>query len=111
MFGWSSAATARFHFETLPPRGIAGHFGWKNLQRDVAIQARVASAVDLAHSPGAQQGEDLVRAESGPGGEWHRISLILLHWRIAVTLDRRRLNHLGRGFKGPNAEPTKWTVS
>ena len=40
----------------------------QDLDRDVAVEARVARAVDLAHAAGAEGGEDLVGAEAGSGG-------------------------------------------
>ena len=41
------------------------------LQRHLAIQIRVARAIDLAHPAGAQRAEDFVRAEASAGGEGH----------------------------------------
>jgi hypothetical protein len=32
---------------------------WQNLQSDIAVQSRVAGAVDFAHSASAQQFDDL----------------------------------------------------
>ena len=43
----------------------------QHLDGDGAVQAGVAGLVDLAHTPGAEGGLDLVRAEGGAGIEWH----------------------------------------
>ena len=43
----------------------------KNLDGDVAAEARLAGAVDLAHPTRAEGGEDLVRTEAGAGGQSH----------------------------------------
>ena len=43
----------------------------QHLDRDVALEARVARAVHLAHAAGAERRQDLVRAETGPGREGH----------------------------------------
>ena len=45
----------------------------QDLDRDGAIQARVARLVDLAHSAGADWREDLVRAEASSGGQRHEL--------------------------------------
>jgi len=37
----------------------------ENLDRDVAIQLRVARAIDLAHAAGAERCHDFIRPESG----------------------------------------------
>jgi len=42
---------------------IARKGGRQELQRDVAIQLGVARPIDLAHTPGTERGEDLVRPE------------------------------------------------
>ena len=41
--------------------------GRQDLDRDLAAQARVAGAVDLAHAARAEGGEDLVGPEAGAG--------------------------------------------
>ena len=41
----------------------------QNLQRDVAIELRIAGAVHLAHSAGAERRHDFIRAETRAGGE------------------------------------------
>jgi len=45
--------------------------GGQDLDRDLAAEAGVAGAVDLAHAPGAEGGEHLVRPEFRPGSEAH----------------------------------------
>ena len=48
---------------------IGGERVRQDLQGDVAIELRVASAIHLAHATGANGRDDLVRAESGSWGE------------------------------------------
>ena len=44
----------------------------QDLDRDVAIQLRIARAIDLAHAPFADLRGDFVDAEAGAGGEGQR---------------------------------------
>src|SRR5687767_15335280 len=43
----------------------------KYLDRDVPVELPIPSPVDLPHSARAERCEDLVRPETGPGGECH----------------------------------------
>jgi hypothetical protein len=43
----------------------------KDLDRNIAAEARIVGEVDLAHPSGAQQGPDLIRPEAGLGRERH----------------------------------------
>ena len=52
----------------------------KDLDGDVAVELRVAGAVDLAHAAGAERGKDLVGAESRAGGERHFAATSL--WKL-----------------------------
>ncbi len=59
----------RLALESREPVRISGeHFG-KNFDRDVAVKLRIARAVDLAHSAGAERREDLVHAEAHSGAK------------------------------------------
>jgi len=51
--------------------GILRECGGQDLDRDVALQARVAGAIDLAHSAGAEHRFDFVRAEARSALEGH----------------------------------------
>ena len=62
---------ARLALEALPPLG-RGHVAGQHLDRDVAAEAAVASAVHLAHSPGTDGREDLVDAEASADRQAHR---------------------------------------
>jgi hypothetical protein len=42
---------------------------------DVAIEARIARAVDLAHASGAEGRQDLVGPETGSVQEWQGLSI------------------------------------
>ena len=64
----------RFAAEPRQSIRIAGQERRQDFQRDVAIELGVARAIDLAHTPGAERGEDLIRAESSAGRQrqgWH----------------------------------------
>src|SRR5207244_1874276 len=45
----------------------------EDLDRDLALQVRVVSAVDLAHAAGAERAADLVGAETGSGWQRHEL--------------------------------------
>ena len=49
--------------------GVGEYVDRQDLDRDGAIEPRVARLVDLAHAAGADGGDDLVRAESGAWGD------------------------------------------
>ncbi len=44
---------------------------WKNLQRDVAPQSRVARAIYFAHPARPERGKDFVRPQTSSSGEGH----------------------------------------
>ena len=73
MFGWESAATVlRLALEAAhAARGSDAVRLGQDLERDVAVEPRVARAVDLAHAARAEGRDDLVRAEAGPLRETH----------------------------------------
>jgi hypothetical protein len=41
---------------------------WQNFQRNLAAEARIASAIDFAHSARAERRENFVRTKFGAGG-------------------------------------------
>ena len=53
--------------ETREPLRISSEELWEHLDRDVAIQLRVARAIYLAHAARAESAQNLVRAYPGPG--------------------------------------------
>jgi hypothetical protein len=59
----------RFATETRPAIGVVAQHGAKHLQRDITVQSRIASAIDLPHAAGAQRRDDLVGADPGTGGQ------------------------------------------
>ena len=59
---------ARLAFESGAPFGVGGDVGRQDLDGDVAAEARVARAIDFAHSPRAERTDDFVRTETGAGG-------------------------------------------
>ena len=54
---------AGFLLKARPPRRIAGEVRGQDLQRNIASEAGVASAVDLTHAASAQRRENFVRSE------------------------------------------------
>ena len=69
--GWSGRRRRGPLLEAAELLAIGDLLG-ENLDRDFALQAGVAGAVDLAHPPRAEQPHGLVRAESRAGLERHR---------------------------------------
>ena len=68
MCGWSSCEIARASRSNRSRNcGSAASVLGQDLDRDRAIEPRVARLVDLAHAARAEGGEDLVRAEAGAG--------------------------------------------
>src|SRR5690242_2463252 len=64
-----TARRLRLLLEAAQPVGIAREDRRKHLDRDVALQPRVARPVDLPHPARADRREDLVGAELCPCGE------------------------------------------
>ena len=58
-------------FEAVQPVGVACGGGQQHLERDVAADPGVMSAVHFAHSPRPEESHDLVRPQSGACGESH----------------------------------------
>ena len=59
----------RFALEAREPLLIEGEAVGQDLERDVALERRVARAIDLAHTARAERGQNFVRAESIADGE------------------------------------------
>ncbi len=78
---------ARLPLEAGPALGVRRELGGEHLHGDVALQAFVARPVDLSHPSGAQRRQNLVRAELGSGGQWHRVARILSanHFEGSIT--------------------------
>ena len=62
---------ARFAIEAFEAAGLVGDIRRQDLQRDIAPKPRIARAIDLAHSAGAERGDDFVRGELLTGTEGH----------------------------------------
>jgi hypothetical protein len=70
MFGWlSEARTLGFALEARKAVGISGEDGREDLERHVAIQLRIAGAIDLTHAARADERQDLICAETSAGRE------------------------------------------
>ena len=63
---------ACFHLKPMKPIGVGGKGRREDFDRDIAAEARIAGAVDLAHPAGTDGGQDLIRAEMGVWGQGHR---------------------------------------
>jgi len=55
--------------ESGKPFGAGVHLGGQHLERDVAPQAQVLCAIDLAHAARAERADDLVGAEARAVGQ------------------------------------------
>jgi hypothetical protein len=53
-----------FALEPLAKRRVGRHVRRQHFDRDGAVQPRVARAIDLSHSPGANQPDDFIGAEA-----------------------------------------------
>jgi len=53
------------------PVGVSRHKGWKDLNRHVALQDRVAGAIHLAHPTRAQQAQNFVPINVRACGQCH----------------------------------------
>ena len=85
MLGWLSGRRARLLFETPQSVGSGGECRWQDFDCHVAAQPRIAGAIDLAHSAGAEHGLDFVRAEARSALEGH-CSVILHNSNVATVL-------------------------
>jgi hypothetical protein len=65
----------RLALEARPRVGILRKMRGKDLDRDETVEPRVARAIHLAHAPGSERGDDLVRTEARARGQAHSISL------------------------------------
>ena len=63
----------RFAVKPRQPIGVVREGIGQHLEGDIAIELRVAGAKHLAHSPGAECGEDLVGTDVAAGNESHRL--------------------------------------
>jgi len=64
---------ARFAFKSHAPVSVFGQFRREHFDRDRAIEARVAGAIDLSHAAGADRRDDFVGTEPRSAGESHAI--------------------------------------
>ena len=60
---------ARFSLEACAPARIRGKDVRQDLDRDVAFELGVSRAIDVAHSPGAEQRADLVGTQALAGDD------------------------------------------
>src|ERR1041385_8903242 len=55
----------RFLREAVDALAVVGDDGWQDFERDVAAEALVAGAVDVAHPAGGDESQDAIRADAG----------------------------------------------
>jgi hypothetical protein len=73
MFGWLSAASVwASHVNRASRSASFGKRVRQDLQRDIAIELRIAGTVDLTHASFADLGRDFVDAEAGAKCESQR---------------------------------------
>ena len=87
----------RFALESRDAIRITDERGGEDLNRDVAIEFRIARAVDLAHAAGADGGDDFISAKARTGTQRHWRALAWAPTRCLASA--RRLARLG----GPQA--------
>ena len=74
MFRWLRLARSlRFALEARPALSVRRELLGQKLDRDVALEPRVAGAINLAHPADADEREDLVRTEARSEGFHHLI--------------------------------------
>src|SRR5687768_6314498 len=69
---------SRFVLEAAARRRVANQLRGDDLQRNIAAQSCIPSAIDLAHAADAEQRQDFVGAETGAGRQRHRLGGIAL---------------------------------
>ena len=117
MPGWfSEASTFGFAIEAGQPFRVARERLRQNLERDVAVETRVARPVNLAHAAGAERLDDLVHTKTRTGSQRHELAIIasvvsLLYWdngegasTAAAACDRR-------GSAPPSTRPRSTSTS
>ena len=67
---------ARLELESPEAVRVRGDLGPQHLDRDDAVEARIAGFVNLAHPAGADRGQNLVGTEAGWGKMWHGAPLL-----------------------------------
>src|SRR5262245_54725536 len=81
-----------FAREPRAPIGVPGEQRRQDFQRDLALQLRVARAIDLAHPARAEGSENLVGTKVSAGCQPHASRLILaMKWLGAKARRRTRL--------------------
>jgi hypothetical protein len=77
-----SGHRAGFFFESMAARRVMRNIRGQHLHGDIAVQTRIASAVNLAHTSGADRSDNLVRTQARGTGERHVISQSLAAWHL-----------------------------
>jgi hypothetical protein len=77
-----AARRLRFLLESAAPFRIGLEGRWKNLDGDVALQLRIARAIDLPHPAGAERPENLEATQAIAPGEAHNSAMLIRSRRI-----------------------------
>src|SRR5204862_7486797 len=72
-----NARRLRFLLKARETVAIAHKIRWQDFDGNVAADARIAGPINLAHTAGAEERDDFVRADATPDGE-HRWMLSML---------------------------------
>ena len=117
MFGWLATRAPALRAESAPAVGIEREGIRQDLDRDVAIELRVARAIDLAHAARADRRDDFVRAETSAGNKGHEApaesivgyTLYVSEPPPAEVLEKRRMQseRLNKRRKRRNGDGTE----
>ncbi len=94
-----------FTVEPLAERRVQGGGIGDHLDRDDAIEAGVAGAVDLAHAAGADRRLNLVRSE--PTARWFHWISLFRRVRDSSADGWRKIHSMSEGFRS-HPDPSQW---
>ena len=99
----------RFAFEPCQTLAVGRECGGQHLDGDVALELRIARAVNLAHATRTHESDDFIRADSCPSAQRHR-SIRNLALRQSANLPMPRVSAADSGVPMP-PEPTRAMTS
>ena len=97
---------ARFLLEAAQTIGVGGEGRGQHLDGDIAPEPRIARAIHLAHAPGSDEGDDLVRAETAPGANDMLWEVGLYPQSCSAGFSRTVMQALLRSFRERKIAPT-----
>ncbi len=75
----------RLTSEARHPLDVGGHRLWKNLERYIAIQARIAGAIHFAHTAFSKRSHNRIWSEAVASQQRHRLRHSLYHAAYVVV--------------------------